>query len=92
MPVNFRSPNWWHKQPAAFGIARFALRYEPPKPDFPIGRYSCPEGRGTRAISDNFNGAIYRVTRDGASVGRWFLEIESRKAAYAQGKQARTAE
>jgi hypothetical protein len=32
------------------------LRYEPPKPDFPIGRYICPEGRGTRAISDNFNG------------------------------------
>ena len=50
--------------------------------------YTCPEGRGTRAISDNFNGAVYRVTCDGASVDN----IESRKAAYAQGKQARTAE
>jgi len=32
------------------------------------------------------------LTCDGARVGRWFFDIESRKAAYAQGKQARTAE
>src|SRR5262249_37061498 len=32
-------------------------------------------GAGTRAISDNFNGAVYRVTCDGASVDRWFIDI-----------------
>jgi hypothetical protein len=63
-----------------------------PSPIFLLVATVVPRGRGTRAISDNFNGAVYRVTCDGASVGRWFLDIESRKAAYAQGKQARTAE
>jgi hypothetical protein len=66
---------------------RFA--FEPPKPDFPIGRYTCPEGRGTRAISDNFNGAVYRVTCDGASVGRWFLDIESRNLRPGQASEDR---
>ena len=48
---------------------------------FPIGRYTCPEGRGTRAISDNFNGAVYRDTYDGARVGRWHRVAEGRLCA-----------
>src|SRR5215471_8278045 len=51
-----------------------------------------PRGAGPARSHITSTASVYRVTCDGASVGRWFLDIETRKAAYAQGKQARTAE
>src|SRR5215471_9769448 len=64
-----------------------------PSPIFLLVATLVPRGAGPARSQITSTASVYRVTCDGASVGRWFLDIESRKAAYAhQGKQARTAE